>query len=172
MATKTKTSETSASAPVPSVEKVFSEGLEQLNAGKLVAAATAFKFVQAEAMTQERLGLGRTALNYLAAIQARLEQQEGAPEETAEMSAQLLLNQKSPAAALEAVEKALLALPERATLHYLKAVALAQLEQGQESADSLTKAVELDPDFLFQFHLEPDFENLRHTGPFAALNRG
>jgi len=32
--------------------------------------------------------------------------------------------------------------------------------------------VELDPDFLFQFHLEPDFENLRHTGPFAALNRG
>jgi len=172
MATKTKTSETSASAPVPSVEKVLSEGLEQMNAGKLVAAGTAFKFVLGEAMTQERLGLVRTARGYLAAIEARLQEQDAAPAEIPEMSAQLLLNKKTPAAALEILDKALQALPERAVLSYLKAVAHAQLEQGQEAADALAKAVELDADFLFQFRLEPDFENLRHTGPFAALNRG
>jgi len=172
MATKTKTSETSASEPVPAVETVFSEGLEQFNAGNLVAAGTAFRFVQEEALKQERLGLVRTVRGYLAALEARLQDQTALPTETAEMSAQLLLNQKSPEAALEGLGKALVLQPQRATLHYLKAVAHAQLEQAQEAADALAKAVELDADFLFQFRLEPDFDGLRHSGPFAALLRG
>jgi len=171
MATKTKTSETSASAPVPSVEKVFSQGLEQLNAGDLVAAGTSFKFVQEEAISQDRLGLGRTARGYLAAIQARLQEQDAASAGTPELTAQLMLNKNSAATALEVVDRALQAHPERATLHYLKAVAHAQLDQGQESAEALAKAVELDADFLFQFRLEPDFDGIRHTGPFAALLR-
>lgn len=171
MATKTKTSETSASAPVPSVEKAFSEGLEHLNAGKLVEAATAFKFVQAQAMEQERLGLGRSAFSYLAAIQARLQEQGEPAQGTPELSAQLLLNKLNPGAALEILDRALGALPERATLLYLKALAHAQLEQAQESADALGKAVETDADFLYQFRLEPDFDKIRHTGPFAVLYR-
>ena len=171
MATKTKTSETSASAPVPSVEQTFSEGLEHLDAGRLIEASTAFKFVLAQAMEQERLGLGRTARGYLAAVDARLREQGKPGEETPELTAQLLLNQKQAEVALAGLDLALAAQPERATLHYLKAVGHAQLEQGQESADALAKAVELDPDYLFQFRLEPDFDALRHSGAFAALIR-
>jgi tetratricopeptide (TPR) repeat protein len=171
MATKTKTSETLAPAPVPSVEKLFSEGLEHLNAGKLVEAAAAFTQVQAEAISQDRLNLGRTARGYLTAIEARLHEQDAPSKETAEMSAQLLLNRKNPEAALEALDKAIKASPERSTLHYLKAVAHAQLGQGQESAEALAKAAELDTDVLFQFRLEPDFDGLRQSGPFAALLR-
>jgi tetratricopeptide (TPR) repeat protein len=172
MATKTKTSETSAPAPVSPVEKLFSEGLEHLNAGELVAAAAAFTQVQAEAMSQERLNLGRTARGYLTAIEARLHEQDAPSKETAELSAQLLLNRKNPEAALEALDKALKASPERGALHYLKAVAHAQLGQVQESADALAKAAEFDADVLFQFRLEPDFDGIRHSGSFAALLRG
>jgi tetratricopeptide (TPR) repeat protein len=171
MATKTKTAETTASE-VLSVEEQFSEALELLNAGKLDAAGAAFTLVQAEAMAQERLNLGRTARGYLAAIQTRLHVQDAPVAEAGEMSAQLLLNQKNPQAALEALEKVIKATPERAALHYLKAVAHAQLGQGQESAEALGRAAELDPDILFQFRLEPDFDSIRHSGPFATLLRG
>ena len=172
MATKTKTIETPAPSAVPAVEKLFSEGLEHMNAGRLVEAAAAFTSVQAEAMSQDRLNLGRTARGYLTAIQARLQEQGEAGKETAEMTIQLLLNKNNPEAALEALEKALKAAPERVTLNYLKALAHAQLGQAQESADALAKAAELDGDILFQFRLEPDFDAIRHSGPFAALLRG
>jgi tetratricopeptide (TPR) repeat protein len=171
MATKTKTPATSAPEAVKPVEKLFSEGLEHLDAGRLVEAAAVFTEVQAEAMKQERLNLGRTARGYLTAIQARLQEQGEPGRETAELSAQLLLNKKNPAAALELLDKTLAAHPERAKLHYLKAVAHAQAGQGQESADALAKAAELDADILFQFRLEPDFDSLRHSGPFATLPR-
>ena len=172
MATKTKTSETSASEPMPALEALFSEGLAHLDAGRLDQAAAAFTQVEAEAMGQERLNLGRTARGYLCAIEARLREQGAPALETPELTAQMLLNKKNPAAALEALEKALAAFPERGNLHYLKAVAHAQLGQGQESADALAKAVELDADILFQFRLEPDFDSIRHSGPFTALLRG
>jgi tetratricopeptide (TPR) repeat protein len=172
MATKTKTSETSASEPMPALEALFSEGLAHLDAGRLDQAAAAFTQVEAEAMGQERLNLGRTARGYLSAIQSRL-QDQGAPAlETPELSAQMLLNQKNPAAALEALDKAIAVFPDRSALHYLKALAHAQLGQGQDSADALAKAVELNGDLLFQFRLEPDFDSIRHSGPFAALLRG
>lgn len=171
MATKTKTAEPTAPEALP-VERSFTEALALLNAGKLDAAATAFTQVQAEAMTQERLNLARTARGYLAAIEAR-RHAEAAPEaQAAEMSATLLLNQKNPQEALEALDKGIKAMPERAALHYLKAVAHAQLGQIQESADALGKAAEFDADVIFQFRLEPDFDDIRHSGPFATLLRG
>jgi tetratricopeptide (TPR) repeat protein len=172
MATKTKTSGTPAAEPVQTVEKLFSEGLVHLDAGRLAEAAAAFTQVEADAMSQERLNLGRTARGYLSAIEARLREQGAPALETPELTVQLLLNKKNPAAALEALEKALATFPERGNLHYLKAVAHAQLGQGQESADALAKAVELDADILFQFRLEPDFDSVRHLGPFTALLRG
>ncbi len=172
MATKTKTSETSAAPSFAQVEKLFTEALELMAGGKLEQAAAAFTKVQEEAINQDRLNLGRTARSYLAAIQARLQAQGGANPENAEFSVQLLLNRKNPQAALEAVEKAIQVSPERASLHYLKALAFAQLGQGQESAEALGKAAELDSDILFQFRLEPDFDSIRHSGPFAALLRG
>jgi tetratricopeptide (TPR) repeat protein len=172
MATKTKTSETPAPVPSPSVEATFSEGLEQLNAGHLEAAAAAFTAVKEQAAAQELLNLGRTARGYLAAIQARIQEQGEASRETPELSAQVLLNRRDPEAALATLDKALAAAPERASLHYLKALAHAQLDQAQEAADALAKAVKGDADFLFQFRLEPDFDSIRHSGPFASLLRG
>lgn len=172
MASKPKTTETSAAALAPSVEKHYSEGLELLNAGKLVEAAAAFTLVQTEAINQDRLNLGRAARSYLTAIQARLQEQGTPHTATAEFTAQLQLNQRNPQVALETLEPAIKAAPDRAALHYLKAVAHAQLTQNQESADALGRAVELDADLLFQFRLEPDFDGIRHTGPFATLLRG
>ena len=108
----------------------------------------------------------------MTAIQVRLQEQVAPTKETPELSAQLLLNHKNTAAALEGLDKALKAGPERATLHYLKALAHAQLGQVQESADALGQAMGLDPDIIFQFRLEPDFDGIRHSGPFATLLRG
>jgi tetratricopeptide (TPR) repeat protein len=172
MATKTKTSETPAPVPSPSVEATFSEGLEQLNAGNLEAAAESFKAVREQAAAAELLNLGRAARGYLAAIEARLQERGEASRETPELAAQVLLNQRESAAALAGLDKALANAPERAPLHYLKALAHAQLDQAQEAADALAKAVKGDADFLYQFRLEPDFDGIRHSAPIAALLRG
>ena len=171
MATKTKTPETPAPKAPPSVDQAFSEGLGFLNAGDLDAAAKAFSFVAAEAGSQERLNLGRTARSYLAAIQARLQERGEPSKESGELAIQLMLNRKDAEAALARAEKALGAAPERAALHYLKAVAHAQLGHAQESADALARAVDLDPDLVYQFRLEPDFEGVRQSAPFVALLR-
>jgi tetratricopeptide (TPR) repeat protein len=172
MATKTKTSETPAQVPVSPVEKVFSEGLELLNAGKLAEAAKAFEYVQTEAVSQERLNLSRTARGYLTAIQTRLDAAKTLAPETLEMTVQLLLNQQDATQAVELLAKGLEAHPDRAILHYLNAVAFAQLEQVQPSADALAQAISLDADFLYQFRLESDFDGLRQQAPFAVLLKG
>ena len=168
MATKTKTSEVS----MTPVEKTFSEALELFNAGNIEASAAALALVVTEATAQERLNLVHSARAYLAAIQTRRDAKLSAAPETAELTAQLLLNEQEPAQALELLEKALAADPDRAVLHYLNAVACAQLDQVQASADALAKAVALDPDVLFQFRLESDFDGLRQQAPFAVLLRG
>ena len=170
MATKTKTSETPDAAPAPSVEQVFSEALGFLDAGDLAAAARAFTLAEAGGVAQDRLNLCRAARSYLTAIRARQEQGE-APKPAAELAVQLLLNRRDPAAALAKADEALAAQPDRASLHYLKALACALQGHAQESAEALTRAVELDPGLLFQFRLEPDFDGVRHSGSFAALGR-
>ena len=168
MATKTKTSEVS----VAPVEKTFSDALELFNAGNIEASAAALATVVTEATAQERLSLAHSAKAYLAAIQARREAKLSAAADAPELTAQILLNAQEPTQALEVIEKALAADPDRAVLHYLNAVACAQLDQVQASADALAKAVGLDPDVLFQFRLESDFDGLRHQAPFAVLLRG
>ena len=74
MATKTKSSETAAPVPSTSLEATFSEGLKQLDAGNLEAAAATFSSVQEQASATEQLNLGRAARGYLAAIQARIQE--------------------------------------------------------------------------------------------------
>jgi len=172
MATKTKTSEIPAPVPSPSVEATFSEGLEQLNAGNLEAAAGSFGAVQEQAAAAGLLNLGRAARSYLAAIQARLLERGEATREAPELAAQVLLNQHESEAALAGLDKALAAAPERAPLLYLKALAHAQLDQAQEAADALGRAIKGDGDFLYQFRLEPDFDAIRHSAPIATLLRG
>jgi tetratricopeptide (TPR) repeat protein len=170
MVTKTKGLETLVSALDPLVEQALLEGLAKLNAGDLSAAVTAFEAVQTRTVNQENLGLGHIAQRYLAAIQSRLKDRSDPCQETIEMSAQLLINRGDSEAALEVIDKAIQESPQRAVLYYLKAIAYAQLEQEQESADALTEAVGIDPDFIFKFKLEPDFDGVRGTEAFLVLS--
>ena len=176
MATKTKTSETQTQAAAQSgadtVEKTFSEGLEHFNGGRLAEAAKAFELVKAEAASHDRLNLGRAARGYLTAVQARLLEQTAAKADAPELSIQMLLNRGDATGALEILAKAIAGQPERAVLHYLNALAYAILEQAEESADALAKAISLDPEVLFQFRLDADFDGVRSTAPNATLLRG
>jgi len=63
--------------------------------------------------------------------------------------------------------KALKSHPTSGSLHYLKAVAFAQAENVEASAESLKKAMELDADLVFQWHMEPDFNPIRKSPLFA-----
>jgi tetratricopeptide (TPR) repeat protein len=168
MATKTKTSEQSVSP----VEKKYSDGLELFHAGKLDESAKAFEFVLAEGAAQERLNLVHSARGYLTAIKARHDAKKTPAPDSPEMAAQMRLNEQDPDGARVILEKALQANPDRAILHYLDAVACAQLDQVQASADALARAINLDPDVLFQFRLESDFDGLRQQAPFAVLLKG
>ena len=172
MATKPKTTESTASAQGAGLDTMFVKALEQFNGGQLKEAAAAFAALQAEAGKLEDIRLGRSAQSYLKAIQTRLDLQESPAAEAPELAAQLALNRHDPDAALARVEAALQAGPEQAGLLYLKAVALAQLEQVQPSADALVKATGLEPGLIYQFRLEADFDGVRHAAAFQVFNRG
>jgi tetratricopeptide (TPR) repeat protein len=171
MATKTKTSETTAQAPELMVDKVFSEGIEFLAAGNLAKAAQVFEDLQAQASAQGRLDVVRTAKAYLKAAQRRMEGHEAPKALAPEMEAQLKINDREPAAALECLDGALKAQPDRAVFHYLKALALVQMEQPEAAAEALGAALNLDPEFIYQFRLEPGFDGVRQHSAFATFQR-
>jgi len=172
MATKPKTSESAAPAKDASLGAMLAKALEQFNAGSLKEALAAFETLQEEAVKHEDFRLGRTAQGYLAGIRTRLESQVAQAPLTPELSVQVALNHHDPEAALAQAEEGLKAHPDHAGLHYLKALALAQLDQAQPSADALVKATSLDPGLIYQFRLDADFDGLRHAAPFAVFNRG
>jgi predicted Zn-dependent protease len=155
-----------------SLESMLSQALEQFTAGKLKEAAEAFKNLQEEAAKREDFRLGRTAQGYLKAVQSRLEDQGVQAVQAPELLAQLQLNHQDPEAALAQAEEGLKAHPDHAGLLYVSALALAQLDQAQASADALAKAVALDAGLVFQFRLDADFDGVRHSAPFAVFNRG
>lgn len=171
MATKPKTSESSSPAKDTTLENLLAKALEQFNAGKLKEAEAAFTELQEEAAKAEAFGLGRTALGYLKAIGTRLETLGAAGSQAVELTVQVQLNHRDPEAALKLVEEGLKAHPDLPGLHYLKALALAQLDQAQAAADALVRATTLEPALIYQFRLEADFDGVRHSAPFAAFNR-
>ena len=172
MATKPKTTETSAPVKDQTLEARFSQALDAYNAGSLQEAQAAFTAVMEEAGRAEAYRLGHSAQAYLKAIQTRLETLQGPLSPSQELSATVELNEAEPEAALARVDEALTARPDHAGLNYLKAVALAQLGEAQACADALAKALALDPGLIYQFRLEADFDGIRHTAPFAVFNRG
>jgi len=172
MATKPKTSESTAPVKDAPLDAMLAKALEQFNAGKLKEAAATFETLQEEALKAEDFRLGRTAQGYLKGIRTRLENLETQAIPAAELSVQVELNHQDPDKALAIAEEGLKAQPEHAGLLYLKAVALAQLEQAQPSADALVKATGIDPGLIYQFRLEADFDAVRHSAPFAVFNRG
>jgi hypothetical protein len=58
-------------------------------------------------------------------------------------------------------------MPTKGSLHYLRSVAFAQAENTEASAESLKKAMELDGGFVFQWHMEPDFNPIRKSPLFG-----
>lgn len=172
MATKAKTSGTPAAtqATAQGPEVMLQEALVLFQGGKAEAAKTAFQALEAQAQALGNLGIARTAKVHLRALD---QQVKGAAIFAAqpELDAQILINKDEPEAAVEVLDKALGSQADRAILHYLKAVALAQLHQAEGSAQCLTKAAELDPGMLYLFHLESDFDPLRHQAVFARFER-
>ena len=170
MVTNVKNLDASVLSPDSLIEQTLLEGLKQFSLGNLTESANQFELVQTKAVDQELLTLKHTAEVYLTAIKSRIEKQDDLCKEAPEMLAQLLINQQSSTEAIEILDKAIHEFPERAVFYYLKSLAYAQLANERESADALTKAIELNHDFLFQFRLEADFDSVRNSEPFSLFN--
>jgi outer membrane protein assembly factor BamD (BamD/ComL family) len=172
MATKPKSSESQSPVQDAKLEVMLSKGLEHFNGGKLKEAEAAFAALEEEAIKRDELRIGRAAQGYLKAVRTRLANLETVAPQAAELLVQVELNNHDPEAALVQAEEGLKAHPEHCGLHYLKAVALAQLDQAQPAADALAKATSMEPGLIYQFRLEEDFDGVRHTAPFSVFNRG
>ncbi|BDU76891.1 hypothetical protein [Mesoterricola sediminis] len=172
MAIKPKTNESPVTSADMTLEDSLTAALAKLGDNDLKAAQAAFEAVQAAALQAEAFPIARTAQSHLAAIAKRLDGAEAPAEPAPELAVQVQLNRRDPEAALGLAEAALKARPDHAGLHYLKALSLALLDRPQESADALTQATSLDPGLIYQFRLEPDFDAVRQSGPFAVFNRG
>ena len=172
MATKPNTSESPLPVKDAKLEVMLSQGLEQLNGGKLKEAEAAFAALEEEAIKRDEIRLGHIAQGYLKAVRTRLANLDTLAPQSAELLVQVELNNHDPEAALARAEEGLQVHPDHCGLHYLKAVALAQLDQAQAAADALAKATSMEPGLIYQFRLEEDFDGVRHTAPFSVFNRG
>jgi hypothetical protein len=172
MATKPKTTESQAPLKDASLEAMLAKALAQFDGGDVKGAAAAFAALQEQSLQQDEYRLARTAQRYLDGIRLRQETAAADPAVTPEMGIQVALNRRESEGALAQADAALKAHPDRAGLHYLKAMALAQADKADASAEALAKATSLDPGLLYQFRLEPDFDGVRQAAPFAAFNRG
>lgn len=168
MATKTKTTGTTISAPAKTLEGMFSDALALVEQKHDDKALVALEAVQAEAGRQERLDLVRSAGCYVKALQARHRKEDGTPVNP-ELAAQLSLNRGAADEALELLDRVLKTQSQDGRLFYLKATAHAQKNETEAAAEALHQAVALNQDFLHQFRLEQDFDRIRSTAPFLTL---
>lgn len=174
MATKAKSSATPNSASAKGHENPLGDKLNSamqlFHEGRLKEAQTDLNALLAEARAAEQYGLLHTVRTTLTAIEARLAKPVGGKEQP-ELAATLHLNKRESEAALVILEKALKSDGTNARLNFLKATALAQLEQTEQSAEALQKAIASDPDLQVLFHLERDFDGVRYGSAFAAFER-
>ena len=169
MATKTKTAGSTHSTPETNLEGMFSEALDLVNQKHYDKAIVALEAVQVEAGKHGMIAMARSARNYVTALQARAPK---APETHTDpvLAAHLLLNQGAADAALELLDKALQTQSQDARLLYLKATAHAQKDEAEPAAEAVRQAVALNQDFLHQFRLERDFDRIRSSASFVALD--
>jgi tetratricopeptide (TPR) repeat protein len=176
MATKAKTETASkpapksAPAPVqpsPSVlAAAFTKALKLVDSGKHAEASKALETLAVDAQAGGDWPMKRRAQVYLALCESKLSPVKAAVvDPITEIEA--CLNRHETEEAIKLSEKALKSNPTKGSLHYLRAVAFAQAEKTEASAESLKKAVELDADFVFQWHMEPDFNAIRKSPLFA-----
>lgn len=171
MATKAKSESAPKSAPAqaapPSpLAAAFAKAVKLADSGKHAEAAKALGDLTKEAQAAGDWALKRRAQVYLALCESHLHPPKASTADPI-VEIQACLNRRNSDEALKLLEKALKAGPAKPILHYLRAVAFAQAENVEASAESLKKAVELDADLVFQWHMEPDFNPIRKSPLFG-----
>jgi tetratricopeptide (TPR) repeat protein len=172
MATKAKTEPAPKSTPAPSptpqhpLAASFAKAVSLLEAGKAAEAVKALESLIGSAQATGDWPMKRRAQVYLSLAEARLHPAKAAPADPV-TEIQACLNRRETEEALKLSEKALKSHPNHGSLHYLRAVAFAQAENAEGAAESLKKAVELDGDLVYQWHMEPDFNAIRKSTLFA-----
>ncbi|NWJ42464.1 MAG: tetratricopeptide repeat protein [Geothrix sp.] len=172
MATKAKTEPASKSTSAPShpapsaLAVAFSKAVKLVDSGKFPEAAKALETLRDEAQAAGEWSMKRRAQVYLSLANEKIHPPKAvAPDAITEIQA--CLNRHETDEALKLSEKAIKSHPTKGALHYLRAVAFAQNENTEAAAESLKKAVELEADFVFQWHMEPDFNPIRKSPLFA-----
>jgi tetratricopeptide (TPR) repeat protein len=172
MATKAKTETAPKSAPAPTkpspspLATALTKALKLVDSGKHAEAAKALEILGVDAQAAGDWPMKRRAQVYLALCAAKLHPVKAEVVDPI-TEIQSCLNLRHTDEAIKLSEKALKSSPTKGSLHYLRAVAFAQAENTEASAESLKKAVELDADFVFQWHMEPDFNAIRKSPLFA-----
>jgi tetratricopeptide (TPR) repeat protein len=171
MATKAKSN--AASNPAPAADAApsphaatLAKGVKLVDSGKYAEALPVLESLAQEAQASGEWAIKRRAQVYLALAQSRLH-----PSKTETVDprteVQALLNRRDHEAALQLLDRLIKEQPGKGLYHYLKALALAQAEQAEGAAEALRKALELDADLLFLWHMEPDFAAMRKSPLFA-----
>ncbi|WP_243300716.1 TPR end-of-group domain-containing protein [Geothrix oryzisoli] len=171
MATKAKSEHAPKSAPAPAVQAfpladAFAKAVKLAEGGKHAEAVKALDALMVEAQAAGDWAVKRRAQVYRALAESKLHPPKVATPDTV-TEIQASLNRRDTDGALKQLEKAIKAHPTHGTLHYLRAVAFAQMENAEGAAESLKKAVELEADLIFQWHMEPDFNSVRKSPLFA-----
>ncbi|WLT30228.1 tetratricopeptide repeat protein [Geothrix sp. PMB-07] len=172
MATKAKTDTAPKSAPAPAqsapspLALAFSKAVKLVDSGKHAEAATALEALAKDAEAASDWTMKRRAQVYLSFTDGKLHPAKAAAADPV-TEIQACLNRNETEEALKLSEKAIKSHPTMGSLHYLRAVAFAQVENVEGAAESLKKAVELDGDFVYQWHMEPDFNAIRKSPLFA-----
>lgn len=170
MATKAKTDPAPKSAPAQSapspLAQAFGKAVKLVDSGKHAEAAAALEALMKDAEAANDWGMKRRAQVYLSFTDAKLHPAKAAAADPV-TEIQACLNRNETEEALKLSEKAIKTHPNMGSLHYLRAVAFAQVENVEGAAESLRKAVELDGDFVYQWHMEPDFNSIRKSPLFA-----
>lgn len=172
MATKAKTEPAPKSAPLPPqvasfpLAPAFAKAIKLVETGKYPEATKALEALIQDAVAAGDWAMKRRAQIYLTLTQSKIHPPKaGATDPVSEIQA--CLNRRDSGEAIKLADKAIKSHPDMGSLHYLRAVAFAQSENTEAAAESLKKAMDLDADFVFQWHMEPDFNAIRKSPLFA-----
>jgi tetratricopeptide (TPR) repeat protein len=171
MATKAK-STAAPGKPAPSQAQpsphaaTLAKGMKLVDTGKHDEAVKVLEPLVAEAQASGEWAIKRRAQVYLTLAQSRTAPAKAAGDDPI-AEAQAHLNRREGEAALKLLDKLIKAHPATGTLHYLRAVALAQAENAEGAAEALKKALELDADLVYLWHMEPDFAAMRKSPLFG-----
>lgn len=166
MATKPKTTPTPAVTAPANLVTEFAKAVKHVDSGKHADAVKVLTTLVEEAEAASAFALKRRAQVYLT-----IAQRHATPAKAADLNAvteiQACLNRRETENAIQLAEKAIKASPSKGVLHYLRAVAFAQGDNVEGAADSLRRATELEPDLVYQWHMERDFDGVRKSTLFA-----